>query len=434
MNAPTMFMGVPVKRMGQVVGVVWGQLDLKRVWDILEKIKPGPLSRAYVLDRAGKTMSQEGVVQLNAPTMPEPAKGQQWAGDERVHSWEITFEGDNYLISGMEIPEIGWNLLLFRPYREVYQFFYRSIRISAVLMALIAVAIFVVTWLYAKRFVRPIQTLRDGAIRLASGDLLHRITVSSRDELGQLCNAFNQMAEDLKRYLQRLVRKTEEEAHQKNLSLLGTTAGKVAHQVGNFLNTMSFGLSNLKMNDLDAGSNKNIEVMERNIESFKDFIRGYLAFAKRPRLDVAPADLKKELELLAGTYPAGRFSINLQCGPSVHGHFLLECDVAQLRQAFLCIIDNAREAQNGAGSMDIIIEDMMEHMLLTFKDYGPGLQPEDAEHIFELFFTTKGKGGTGLGLAIAKSIIDAHFGSIVARSIPGEGTSFIIELPKKFGA
>ena len=301
-------------------------------------------------------------------------------------------------------------------------------------MALIAVAIFVVTWLYAKRFVRPIQTLRDGAIRLASGDLLHRITVSSRDELGQLCNAFNQMAEDLKRYLQRLVRKTEEEAHQKNLSLLGTTAGKVAHQVGNFLNTMSFGLSNLKMNDLDAGSNKNIEVMERNIESFKDFIRGYLAFAKRPRLDVAPADLKKELELLAGTYPAGRFSINLQCGPSVHGHFLLECDVAQLRQAFLCIIDNAREAQNGAGSMDIIIEDMMEHMLLTFKDYGPGLQPEDAEHIFELFFTTKGKGGTGLGLAIAKSIIDAHFGSIVARSIPGEGTSFIIELPKKFGA
>jgi signal transduction histidine kinase len=302
------------------------------------------------------------------------------------------------------------------------------------LMVLIALATFIVTWLYAKRFVGPIQTLRDGAIRLASGDLSHRIQVSSRDELGQLCNAFNQMAEDLKRYLERLVRKTEEELHQRNLSILGVTASKVAHQVGNFLNTMSFGLSNLKMNDRDTSSRKNIEVMERNIESLEDFIRGYLAFAKKPNLNVALTDIRKELYLLTETYPANQLTITIHCDPQETGNFMVECDVAQVKQAFICILENALEAQNGSGSMDITLKDSTDRVSLTFKDYGPGLHPKDAEHIFELFFTTKGKEGTGLGLAIVKSIVEAHLGKVVAESSPGQGTNFVIELPKKFGA
>jgi signal transduction histidine kinase len=434
LNSPTVFMAVPLKRMGRVVGAVWGELDIKRAWDIMEKIRPGPGTQVYVVDKFGKIMSQDGIIQDTPAAILKPAQPQPVGNQEGVSSWTAAYRGENYLISGMEIPELGWNLLLLRPYGEVYQFFYKSIKLSALLMALIALATFAVTWLYARRFVEPIKILSEGALRLASGDLSHRIHVSTRDELGRLCTAFNQMAEDLKRYLDRLVRKTEEELHQRNLAVLGVTAGKVAHQVGNFLNTMSFGLSNLKMSQLDASSKKNIEVMERNIESLEDFIHGYLTFARKPKLNVGPSDLKKEISQLIEAYPANQLTIAFSHYPQEDGSFMVECDGAQLRQAFVCILENALEAQGGSGRMDIVLKESADRISLTFRDYGPGLRPEDREHIFELFFTTKGKEGTGLGLAIAKSIVEAHGGGITAKSFPGQGTCFIIELPKKFGA
>jgi len=216
------------------------------------------------------------------------------------------------------------------------------------------------------------------------------------------------------------------------LSVLGITAGKVTHQVQNFLNNISFGLSNLKMSELSSTSKKSIEVMERNKSNLEDFIRSYLAFAKKPEMKVAASDLRVDLETLVHTYGLKQLNIRLDYDPSENGNFSIECDSAQLGEAFSCILQNSLEAQNGQGIVHITLKDLKDKVELIFKDNGPGLESDVQERIFEPFFTTKGKKGTGLGLSLVKNIIEAHSGTITVESAPGKGIRFIIQLPKRF--
>jgi signal transduction histidine kinase len=71
---------------------------------------------------------------------------------------------------------------------------------------------------------------------------------------------------------------------------------------------------------------------------------------------------------------------------------------------------------------------------LTVSDDGPGISPQEQEHIFDRFYRadsarTRGQGGTGLGLAIGKWIVEAHGGRITVESRPGQGTTFRVRLP-----
>lgn len=67
-------------------------------------------------------------------------------------------------------------------------------------------------------------------------------------------------------------------------------------------------------------------------------------------------------------------------------------------------------------------------IVIEIRDTGPGIKVENLNKIFDPYYTTKAK-GTGLGLAIVHKIVEAHNGSIKVRSIPGQGTSFIISVP-----
>jgi two-component system sensor histidine kinase HydH len=69
-------------------------------------------------------------------------------------------------------------------------------------------------------------------------------------------------------------------------------------------------------------------------------------------------------------------------------------------------------------------------IVIEIRDTGPGIRAENLNKIFDPYYTTKTK-GTGLGLAIVHKIIDAHNGDIRVRSVPGQGTAFIISLPAK---
>jgi signal transduction histidine kinase len=71
-----------------------------------------------------------------------------------------------------------------------------------------------------------------------------------------------------------------------------------------------------------------------------------------------------------------------------------------------------------------------ERLLVTVADNGPGLTAEARDRLFEPFFTTKPEGeGTGLGLAVSTGIVREHGGRLSARSVPGEGATFLVELP-----
>jgi signal transduction histidine kinase len=117
------------------------------------------------------------------------------------------------------------------------------------------------------------------------------------------------------------------------------------------------------------------------------------------------------------------------------GHGLPEVmvDFHQIQQVFLNIILNAEQAMsesNHGGKLLIKVQKKEDYIRIEFTDNGPGIPKNNIERIFDPFFTARGgKGGTGLGLSICHGIVTEHDGKIYARSEPGKGTSFFIELP-----
>ena len=100
-----------------------------------------------------------------------------------------------------------------------------------------------------------------------------------------------------------------------------------------------------------------------------------------------------------------------------------------LSEALVNILQNAREAMNGNGLIEITASTGdEEEVLVSIKDHGPGIPPEIQKRIFDPFFSTKSD-GTGLGLAIASEIVDKHRGSLEFDTESGKGTVFRILLP-----
>jgi signal transduction histidine kinase len=111
--------------------------------------------------------------------------------------------------------------------------------------------------------------------------------------------------------------------------------------------------------------------------------------------------------------------------PSIRG------DGVRLAQVFENLFTNAvKYAQSSP--IIVLLNQVGESMLVSFIDRGPGIPKESLPFIFERFYrvrSDKSVTGTGLGLYICKQIIDAHRGKIWAESLPGQGTTFFIELP-----
>lgn len=104
-------------------------------------------------------------------------------------------------------------------------------------------------------------------------------------------------------------------------------------------------------------------------------------------------------------------------------------DPVKMKRAMLNLARNAIEAMPEGGQFRITVDTDDDHLCLTFEDTGPGIAPEIQDHIFESFVTRGKSDGTGLGLAVVKKIVDEHGGRIHFESVPGQGTTFFIDLP-----
>jgi signal transduction histidine kinase len=99
-----------------------------------------------------------------------------------------------------------------------------------------------------------------------------------------------------------------------------------------------------------------------------------------------------------------------------------------MRQVFINLINNAIEAMNNAGTLQVETCYNNSTIEVYVRDTGSGIKEEDREKIFEPLFTTKAR-GTGLGLAISNNIVEKHGGSIIVTSQQGKGTCFTVKLP-----
>jgi len=104
-------------------------------------------------------------------------------------------------------------------------------------------------------------------------------------------------------------------------------------------------------------------------------------------------------------------------------------DEGLLRQVFLNLVRNSREAMPEGGKLTVSTRGLEREVEILFQDTGRGMTDAVLQRLFEPFFSTK-EGGTGLGLSVSQQILQAHGGSLSCQSLPGQGATFVLSLPR----
>jgi PAS domain S-box-containing protein len=227
----------------------------------------------------------------------------------------------------------------------------------------------------------------------------------------------------------------EQKAHlASRLASVGEMASGIAHEINNPL-TAVIGFAQLLMdNDLPEEIKEDLSIIHKEAQRAAGVARNLLTFARKHAPSKQPTSVNNIIEgvltLRAYEQNVSNIQIKTRLAPNLPE---VMADYSQLQQVFINIILNAEaamlEASNG-GTLTITTRRFNHSVRASFADNGPGIAKENLNRIFDPFFTTKEVGkGTGLGLSVCHGIIAEHGGRIYARSKPGKGATFIVELP-----
>ena len=230
-------------------------------------------------------------------------------------------------------------------------------------------------------------------------------------------------------------------SQSEKLASLGQFVAGIAHEMNNPLQGVMGHLELLiEMNDAARPVKKELKQIFQEADRAAKIVRNLLVFTGAHRI----ARQKTHVDRVLTRALASRKAHLAQAGVKVvrrQGERLppVSCDPAHLQQAFLNILINAEHAVGEAGHarrIDISTSARKsgQHVVVTIRDYGPGIAPDVMPKIFDPFFTTKEVGqGTGLGLAITYGIVSEHGGTITATNAVDGGAVFRIELPAAVG-
>jgi two-component system nitrogen regulation sensor histidine kinase NtrY len=167
------------------------------------------------------------------------------------------------------------------------------------------------------------------------------------------------------------------------------------------------------------------------VEGLKRLVNEFSSYARMPAPNLKPNNIKEIIQESVSLYRETEKEIKLIFKPTSEVP-LLHLDKEQMKRVMINLLDNAIDAIDGKGEIviDLSYDQDQQSVKIEVADDGKGIPPENRDHLFEPYFSTK-KHGTGLGLAIVSTIISDHNGSIRAQERQPRGTKFIVELPVK---
>jgi HD-GYP domain-containing protein (c-di-GMP phosphodiesterase class II) len=215
LQEPVIVIGEPVMAAGRVLGVVLGVASLQHIREMT--VESSGASEVYVIDNRGRIVAHSDPAQplaadfAQVPIVAEFLQGRQKTGG--TVNFELPGDDAAREMVGTFIPvtdDSGWGVVVQtdkgKAYRTAIALRNESLRTVAIVAALAVV----LGTLFAGEISRPVQKLAEGARRLAGGDYATRVSVPSRNEVGILADAFNQMGEEIQKAIEEIRRRAEE--------------------------------------------------------------------------------------------------------------------------------------------------------------------------------------------------------------------------------
>jgi signal transduction histidine kinase len=288
--------------------------------------------------------------------------------------------------------------------------------------------------LLAQRISRPLETLVEGTIKVAEGDLRHHITINAGDEIGELAANFNQMTAQILEDRQQIEETSHKLIQAEKLATIGRLSAAMAHEIRNPLTSIKLNIQKVsKAECLGRLEAEQLEIADRGIRQVEKIVKEILDYARAPSLKkdtfLLPHLLDDALRFAEEQLEEKKVTVVKEYAAELPP---IEVDGDKLRQVFLNILLNSVEAVTSGGRIVVRAAKQEEPSgplaVVDIEDNGVGIDPKDMQAIFEPFFTTKSL-GTGLGLANARKVVELHQGKIEIESTRAVGTRIRVTLP-----
>ena len=315
----------------------------------------------------------------------------------------------------------GSDLLLTQRDKSFRDSSFEAIALAAVASVVLAVLMGLV---FSRALTRPVRAISQAAQRIKEGDLTARSGLSGDDDLGQLGETFDDMAESLERDRELERRLTSDVAHELRTPLMSILATVEAMQ-----------------DEVLPCDQEHLALVSSETKRLSRLVDSMLRLSRLEngsvRLDIIPVDVVALVRGIATSHQALLEDMGLEMAfENLTGRDELdvELDRDTVTQAVTNIISNAMRYTPAPGKVTVRVAADEDGALVSVSDTGIGIAPEDLDRVFGRFWRAEESrnrvaGGLGVGLAVTKEIVDRHHGMINVESEQGVGTTFTIFLP-----
>ena len=436
-----------------LIGILYGGTLLNRNFEIVDKVKDTVFEKVKYKSKdigtatifqddvriSTNVKNDNGTRALGTRVTQEVYdrvvnEGEPWIGRAYVvNDWYITAYEPIKDVTD-QIIGILYVGILEEKYNDIRQqtiLTFVAINIAGALVSLI------VSYFIAQRILVPIFMLLNASKAVTGGDLNAKVEINTNDELEDLADSFNAMAQALKKRDEQLKEfATQRIMASERLALIGQLSANVAHELNNPLTgIVTYSHLILEEIECDDPQRTSIEKIVGQATRCRDIIRGLLDFSRQRKPNKTLSNINTVMEQCLSFVENQALFLNIKINKNFQEDLpMIVVDPSQIERVVMNMIINAAEAMDGSGELILATRSgpYSEHIELEFRDTGQGISSENLDKIFDPFFTTKDVGhGTGLGLAISYGVIKAHNGTVSVESEVGKGTAFIVRLPMK---
>ncbi len=303
------------------------------------------------------------------------------------------------------------------------QFAARIKKLIMVVSVVMIVLSLVLTFPIANYLTRPIKAINEATKKAAGGDYSVRTHIKRQDEMGQLANNFNRLAETL----------------ESNADIQKKQMADIAHELRTPIAVVMAELEAIQ-DGIHPADSAHIATMHGQISALKNLVDDLhqlsLSDLGTLRYQMEPLDLLPLVKQVVSAFSLAAEQKSIELAVKLKGtHFTVNGDHNRLHQLLNNLLQNAISYTNKGGQVEIYIEESDQHIILVIEDSEPTLSNAEINQMFDRLYRkeqsrNKKTGGSGLGLAIVKNIVKAHQGQIKASVSALGGVAMTINLPK----
>lgn len=314
-------------------------------------------------------------------------------------------------------------LYFYYPLAKISELANKEVIILVCTVIVFSMLVAVLVYKGIRHIMRPLLELHEAVSKMSKGNYEARVPVSSKDEIGKLSEAFNEMAASIQH---------EDESQR-------TFLGTVSHELRTPLSYIK-GYSEAIQNHLMEGREQEeaIRLIVRETNRMERLINELLQLARYSNESgnyelypiVLAECIRDAISLLVKKAENKKIKFEIILDESI----IVQGNEEKLKQIFINVLENAVHYSNRDSKVQISTKVEKDSAIITIEDYGIGIPADDLPHITERFYRvnkarSRADGGSGLGLSIVEQLVQQHKGKLFLSSEQGKGTIITIQIP-----